>query len=627
MIGEIYKKIDGEFSGKGAINFLENIIRFHRIQISPDFRRAAEYVKETLSSLGITAEIVSIPIKEGEKLWNAPGFNGWWAKSAKLYIREPEERKIADWRESPFSLIQRSTPVSGDFELTYIEEGEKPEDYEGKDLRGKIILTKNPSIALRVGVWEKGAKGILSCRGKIEDALTYTSFWWSGEEPCKAFGFVITPGEGEKLLSMLKRGKKIILHAEIDSSFYEGNLDIVDAIIEGEGKEEVILISHLCHPKGEANDNASGVSSLMESARTLKELINRGELRKPKRSIRFLFVPEIYGTIAYLMKREDVMKRAICGLNLDMVGQNLDISGGSFLLDRTPDAIPSFSSDLLELIREWVIPKENVWGAGRKYPYIKYATLSFTGGSDHLVLSDPLVGIPTPMLIQWPDRYYHTDKDTIDKIDPASLKRSGVLASLYAYFVATAGERETLWLRNFMVEKFRRDILEEKIRRLRGEIDDSELIEKIRYKLERKIGDIKSLRKLHPISIENSIEKIKEFVYGELRGIKGRKGKSKEKSSPVPVRKGKGPIFPEAYLPKLEPKERIKWLSLLQEAREEKEKLHDLFLPFFWMDGRRNLDEIYRLIKLETGCEVNRKLLDYYFELLECIGLIELRRP
>lgn len=624
MLKEILKNLEEEFSGKGAFNFLENIIKFHRIQITPDFRNAAEYVKETLLSFGINTEIVSVPIKEGETIWNVTGFNGWWTNSARLYMKEPERRKLADWRETPFSLIQRSIPVSGDFELTYVEGGESPQDYEGKDLKGKIILTKNPVTALYVGVWEKGAKGILSYRGKIKDALTYTSFWWSGYEPQKAFGFVITPEEGEKLLEMLKRGKKIILSAEIDSWFYEGTIDIVDANIEGESDEEIILIAHLCHPKGEANDNASGVSTLIESARALKELIERGVIEKPKRTIRFLFVPEMYGTIVYLSKRENIMRKAICGLNLDMVGQNMEICGGSFIIDRAPDAIPNFCCDLLEFLRDWVIPMENGWGTGKKYPSIKYATLSFTGGSDHLVLSDPLVGIPTPMLIQWPDRYYHTNKDTIEKIDPSSLKRSGILASLYAYFVATAGEKEALWLKKLMVEKFREEILREKRKALCEGLPSNELVERLRYKLERKIEDIKSLRRLYPISVENSVKKIKNFVNEELREIKVSTKKSEKKPSPIPIRKKKGPIFGEAYIPKLGTNERNKWLSLLQDAREDKEKIYDLFLPFFWMDGSRDLDEIYRLMKLETGCKINKKLLNSYFEFLEKIGLIDL---
>ena len=41
------------------------------------------------------------------------------------------------------------------------------------------------------------------------------------------------------------------------------------------------------------------------------------------------------------------------------------------------------------------------------------------------------------MLIQWPDKYYHTSEDTIDKVDPKMLKVAGVLTATYLYTAAS----------------------------------------------------------------------------------------------------------------------------------------------------------------------------------------------
>ena len=84
---------------------------------------------------------------------------------------------------------------------------------------------------------------------------------------------------------------------------------------------------------------------------------------------------------------------------------------------------------------------------------IRHTETPFSAGSDHYILSDPTVGIPSPMLIHWPDRFYHTSEDTPDKVSPDSLARSGALAAIYAYWLASAGH-EAEWLAHLMVSRF-----------------------------------------------------------------------------------------------------------------------------------------------------------------------------
>ena len=55
---------------------------------------------------------------------------------------------------------------------------------------------------------------------------------------------------------------------------------------------------------------------------------------------------------------------------------------------------------------------------------------------------------------QWPDRFYHTTADTLEKVSPQSLARSSALAATYAYFVANAGAPEVAWLAREMTYRF-----------------------------------------------------------------------------------------------------------------------------------------------------------------------------
>ena len=60
---------------------------------------------------------------------------------------------------------------------------------------------------------------------------------------------------------------------------------------------ELMIVSHLFErpPTPGGSDNCTGVAVTLEIGRTLAELIRRGELPQPKRTIRFLWVPEISG--------------------------------------------------------------------------------------------------------------------------------------------------------------------------------------------------------------------------------------------------------------------------------------------------------------------------------------------
>ncbi|NIN65184.1 MAG: DUF4910 domain-containing protein, partial [Anaerolineae bacterium] len=125
-------------------------------------------------------------------------------------------------------------------------------------------------------------------------ALQYTSFWWYGGET-KCFGFVLSPKEGERLRALIKERKRegkppVKVRAKVVSRFWDGELNVVSALIPGQTEEEVAIVAHLCHPQWSANDNASGAAAVLEVARTLQGLISEGKLDKPRRGIRFLLV-------------------------------------------------------------------------------------------------------------------------------------------------------------------------------------------------------------------------------------------------------------------------------------------------------------------------------------------------
>jgi aminopeptidase YwaD len=672
MFKKAFEAIRDEFSGPAAKGCVVDITRYHRIQASPGFRRAAHYCLERLREAGVEAEVLSFPADDKAQYWSARMFQEWEAAEATLYLLEPEDerRKLADFRDCPISLIQRSAPFEGEAEVILLEDGEEEAEYEGLDLKDKVVFTKGDLNRVRqLAVEKRGAVGIISdgmreippvrARMDVPDALQYTSFWWSGQEK-KCFGFVLSPREGEKLRELIKKRAQdgeppVKVRAKVVSRLYDGEIEVVSALIPGETSQEVVMVAHLCHPRPSANDNASGSATALEIARTLQRLVDEEKLAQPKRGIRFLWVPEMTGTYAYLATHEDEIEHMVAGINLDMVGQNQELCGSSFLIERPPQALSSFAPVLLARLREELLGESSAWGGTGGYALFRHAVVPFSGGSDHYILSDPSVGVPTPMIIQWPDKFYHTSHDTPDKVDPAMLGRVGSLAATYAYFLAHAGQEEAIWLGYEMVARFKRDI----VQFVQGKVTEATNIsgeegadrlgetiallrEKAAYLTERERQALASLKRLSPeIAVEGWQEEVAEFANGESArgeeaiGVCVQEGdwaelpeKSKldeweEKAAElVPRRTYRGPVsLRHHYLSQLSEEERER---VWQMRKEHKKGFYALpTQAVYWADGKLNLLEIADLIELETG-QRDVELLVEYFQILAKLNLIEL---
>jgi len=658
------------FSGPVAKTHLERITQFHRIQASPGYREAANYCVREFEKAGVQVELLSFPACEEVFYWTQPGFQEWEVREAWCFVSQPEEvrGKLADFRESPISLIQRSAPFDGEAEVILLEDGEEPEEYEGLDVAGKVVLTKGDIRRVyRLAVAKHGALGILydgmretpPIRERLDlpDARQYTSFWWSkGDKKC--FGFVLTPRQGEKLRKLLKKGEQVKVKARVESRFYDGAFEVVSALIPGQSDEEVIIVAHLCHPRPSANDNASGAATALEVAATLQRLIEKGELERPKRGIRFLLVPEMTGTYAYLSSHEDRIPRMIAGLNLDMVGQNQELCGSSLLLESPPGAAPSFAPFLLERLREEFLREAKSFSQSGGFPLFRYATTPFSGGSDHYILSDPTVGVPTPMLIQWPDRFYHTDYDTPDKVDPKMLWRVGSMAAAYAYFLANASPDDVIWLGYEMAARLEMRLLEmvrEKISRgLRA--STGEELASVMDELERAVEHWQwvaertadSLKKLWPggddlvLDLRAEIDCMARQQLQKAREILGRRAltlglngippappkklsdEEKEAASLTPRRLHRGPpAMLEYHVKKLPEEEQEEWHRLRKEHKQDWYLVSAVAV--YWADGTRSLLDIARLVELETGL-LKLDFLLKYFSFLEKMGLVKLER-
>jgi aminopeptidase YwaD len=458
--------VKNELSGELAKSYVTQITRFHRIQASTMFHEAAEYVRDTLRDIGIDDARIEQFTSDGRtEYWTHTSPVGWEATSAELRLVEPDERLITTYKDVPTCLHTHSRSTSPEgvtAELVDVGEGTKPEHYAGKSVKGKFVLaTGRAKLVHEQAVYKYGAAGVITdtltheMKGvresvDIPDAHAYQAIWPTEQDVDKVtFGFSLSKRQGNHLRALLEDGKSVRLNAKVEARLFPSTLDIVTATIKGSSKpdEEVFLVAHLCHPKPSANDNASGSGLLLEIARTMHKLIGSGDV-EIGRTVRFLWVPETFGTVAYLHRHKASASRLVAGVNLDMVGQNQELCRSTLNVDKTPDSNPSYLNDyVFSLVQQSVetFDPKTAFGSASTF---RYSINAFSGGSDHAEFNNSSFRIPCIMLLQWPDLYYHSSMDTVDKVSEDSLRRVGWIATVAILTLANASTDEANFLAN-----------------------------------------------------------------------------------------------------------------------------------------------------------------------------------
>jgi len=449
-----------ELSGSTAKGYVSQISCYHRIQGSEMFHEAALLIVDELKRMGVKdAEILQFPADGKQEFWNHQSSPGWDVRSAELHLVKPKEELLARFEDIPTSLHTHSqgTPEDGvTAELVDVGAGTSAKDYKGRDVKGKIVLARGKGHAVHIeAVVKRGAAGVvtdtlsyefLKVRESMDlpDAHSYQGIWPTSDNEKKIrFGFSLSKRQGGRLRKYLASGQKVVLRAKVDAKLLPGKYDVVTSTIKGSSRpeEEVFLIAHLCHPKPGANDNASGSGLLLEIARTLTALTRAGKIKRPARTIRFLWVPETTGTVALLATRPDMWGRFIAGLNLDMVGSDQEACRCTLHITVTPNSLPSYLNDLAIRAMEDSAKELDPLTQIGLVSNFRYTRSSFASGSDHAEFVAPPVGVPCVSFTQWPDRFYHSSMDTIDRVSEESLRRVGWTCTMVVLTLANADQR------------------------------------------------------------------------------------------------------------------------------------------------------------------------------------------
>ncbi len=619
---EKFDELVSNVNGWKILGIVREISKFHRSRGSKDYKNILLLLKDKLLISGFDEnDIRMIPYtidgKRSYATWIPP--LAWDLNFGELRLL-PDRDLITSTEIAKTSIVFGSWPTDGRLRLEVIDvgKGTDEEDYKGKNVKGKAVLsTGNIRDVYRIAVKEKGAKAILSSFMRAQDktigrtpeslpdAVNYLSIpCYVNDEEYKALGFSLSYNQYMILKKALQKNGRVFVEALIDVVVKRGKMYVLEITIRGTSSKlkSLVVLGHICHPSPGANDNASGAASTFELARTVKELISSGKMEPLRRTVKFLLVPEMFGTVPYLIENSEGVLGAV---NLDMVGENQKLTGSTLTLNTTPWSVPSFLNDLLDASIIYYSPKSSNHFNG-SFRSRLYERAGFSVGSDHYVFDS--FGIPAVSLTQWPDRYYHTSMDTVDKVDPTSLEWVSK-ATLASILYMNSSDDKIL---DVITANSVKRLYERMMKIKRSSLNDS--ARAADFVLEAELKTVDSLKILLSSRKLANSTKVLKLLFNSLN-IDNKK--KKRTSVDVYEKTYNGPLG--TMLNTVLSRDDQRWLSALKEKDGmwgiKAAELENL------MNGERTLDEIKDILDLEFS-PTEKDIISTYVRILKKYGFL-----
>ena len=459
---EQWVSLRDEASGAAPYENLRYLTRLHRVPATAEFDQAAEFVLQRAKEYGLSdVQSEPFPVDGKTSYGLMRSYLGWKVEAGQLWEVRPQHLLLGDWATEPIRLADYSHSAEVEAALVDVGDGSHEADYTGKDVRGKIVLSDGVLARVQqLAVAQHGAVGIVNDMPNQSTAwsgVDRTIVRWGhldAREPA-GFAFMISKETAASLRTHLAAGEPIVLSANVKAEVGPGHWTVVSGIIPGTDPSsgEIVYSCHLDHERPGANDNGSGCVAILESARLIARLITSGQLARPKRTLRFVWGPEIEGTMAYLSRHPEIRKKLRADIHMDMVGGDPFKNKSIFHVSATPWSLPSFVTDVgaafAEVIRsgatnyadtgsapEAAVVETRAGDQGTRNEFLADVT-PYSAGSDHDDYDSSMIAVPSLYLRDWPDIYIHTDHDTLQQIDPTKLRRVALLGAAAGYVYAS----------------------------------------------------------------------------------------------------------------------------------------------------------------------------------------------
>ena len=454
-VARLFGLVRPAFSGDRALATVAFVEQRWRWPGNRGFDESIDHIAEQLRGAGYVDERAAKP---GDRLTyrieqRAMSNPAWEPVDASLTIAGASTPLLRFATNRNMMAVNSSaTPPAGvEAEVVSVGAGDAAA-FDRVQIRGKIVFGEMPVGRLYTeAVQNRGALGVLAYAMPpyTKPEVHRTSIQFASIPPdstARSWGLLLSYASREALVRALAAGP-VRVRVVTDVRRYAAAERTVIADVRGSDapNERFVFSTHVQEPG--ANDNASGVGAAVEMARVTATLVQRGEV-SPRRSITFIWGNEIASTRRYLA---DAARAASVrwGMSLDMVGEDTEKTGGTFLIEKMPDpsAVWTRGED-----------RHSEWGGSplrvdQLTPHFfndfvlrrcldqaavtgwTVRTNPFEGGSDHV----PFLDAKKPGLLLWhfTDVFYHTDNDRLPNVSPRELANVGVSALVSALTLAT----------------------------------------------------------------------------------------------------------------------------------------------------------------------------------------------
>jgi len=194
----------------------------------------------------------------------------------KAYILDRNKKKIIDFKNNNLHLVNYSIPIN-------------------KILKRDELLKKIYSLPAQ------------------PNAIPYVTSYYKRD-----WGFCCNYNTKKKLLKDYKKDDffKVVIES---SHNQKGYLNYGEIYLPGKSKQEILISTYLCHPSMANNELSGPIVSM--------SLIKYFKKKKLNKSLRFIFIPETIGSIAWIAKNYNHIKNNIIGgYNLSCIGDEKNYS-------------------------------------------------------------------------------------------------------------------------------------------------------------------------------------------------------------------------------------------------------------------------------------------------------------
>lgn len=454
-VERFFDLVRAEYSGDRAKETVAYVEQRWRVPGNTGFDESIRYVEARLREAGYVREDSASPgARLTYRVEHRPMDRDTWEPVDASVTIVGQDTTLLRWatNRNMLTINSRSTPPGG-VEAEVVDAGRgTAEDFEGLDVRGKIVFaTASAGGLYNEAVQKRGAIGVLAYNmpAYLRPEVNRTSIQFSRIAPGgDGWAILLSTNARDELRRALAAGPvRVKVSTEARSWRAEELTVIADVRGAQHPGERYVLSAHVQEPG--ANDNASGVGAQVELARVLAKLVREGKV-SPARTITMLWGDEIKSTRDYLAADSVRTAGVLWGMSLDMVGEDTERTGGTFLIEKMPDPSavwtrgddrhsewggrplkvedirPHYFNDLV-LARALDQSATNGWVV---------RTNPFEGGSDHT----PFLNARKPGLLLWhfTDQFYHTDRDRIEMVSPRTLANVATVALVTALELTTA---------------------------------------------------------------------------------------------------------------------------------------------------------------------------------------------